>query len=294
MIWERALWAVSLFITPTLLAIALDFVLRAPSGARLPPREWLNYFGSSARERGASGGPLWLTSRLWPARRWPAKGRPLPHLGRVRRRSPPSRKGRSSTTVSFTTTWAPHGAPGVSPARYSARGCRRGVVSMGMRLGGHRACSPRTLYSCSRARRAARPARAAWTSLPIAGFVAGRRRVFWLLLLSRRSLQAAPPNTPFIHGVMHALRGTRLSGKGWNILARHLQARARPAAAPRLASNHPAAAPPACCSSWRARDGWRLVAALGCKARFLDEVAPDRLALELAPRSRRAPSPRCA
>src|SRR5271165_2989082 len=66
-------WAVLLFITPTLLAIALDFVLRAPSLLVFPPREWLNYFGSSLASAGFWGGPLWLTARLWPARRGPAK-----------------------------------------------------------------------------------------------------------------------------------------------------------------------------------------------------------------------------
>src|SRR5208282_1438611 len=66
-------WAVLLFLTPTFLAIALDFALRARSLFVFPPREWLNYFGSSLASAGFWGGSLWLVSRLLPARHWPAR-----------------------------------------------------------------------------------------------------------------------------------------------------------------------------------------------------------------------------
>src|SRR5580704_17415921 len=69
--------AVLLFMVPTALAIATDFVLRGPSLIIFPPKECLNYFGSSLASLGFWGGPLWLTSRLWrPATRgksWPAR-----------------------------------------------------------------------------------------------------------------------------------------------------------------------------------------------------------------------------
>src|SRR5580692_7254716 len=65
--------AVWLFGTPTALAILLDFALRAPSLLVFPPKEWLNYFGSSLASAGFWGGPLWLTSRLFAARGWPAR-----------------------------------------------------------------------------------------------------------------------------------------------------------------------------------------------------------------------------
>src|ERR1700733_9219938 len=53
------------FVSPTLLAILLDFVLRGRSLFAFEPLQWFNYFGSSLASAGFWGGPLWLTSRLF-------------------------------------------------------------------------------------------------------------------------------------------------------------------------------------------------------------------------------------
>src|ERR1700742_2010843 len=53
------------FIAPTLLAIAIDGVLRPRSLLAFEPLQWLNYFGSSLASAGFWGGPLWLISRLF-------------------------------------------------------------------------------------------------------------------------------------------------------------------------------------------------------------------------------------
>ena len=59
---------VLLFVAPTCLAILLDVCLRARSLVVFPPKQWLNYFGSSLASAGFWGGPLWLASRLFLAR----------------------------------------------------------------------------------------------------------------------------------------------------------------------------------------------------------------------------------
>src|SRR5579862_9451855 len=52
------------FVSPTLLAVLLDFLLRPRSLLAFEPLQWLNYFGSSLASAGFWGGPLWLASRL--------------------------------------------------------------------------------------------------------------------------------------------------------------------------------------------------------------------------------------
>ncbi len=152
---------VLLFVTPTLLAIALDLAMRAPSLFVFPPREWLNYFGSSLASAGFWGGPLWLMSRLWlrgaGARR-----------ERGSRRSRPVRAaagdllasaGRSSITASFTTTWgATRCGSGIKPPRNA----RRVAVVVGRIVradGGHRPGGERRHHGGGPARRAARAQR---------------------------------------------------------------------------------------------------------------------------------------
>src|ERR1700679_3297367 len=65
--------AILRFVVPTFLAIAMDVALRGRSLLVFPPKEWLNYFGSSLASAGFWGGSLWMMSRLLPARRWPAR-----------------------------------------------------------------------------------------------------------------------------------------------------------------------------------------------------------------------------
>src|ERR1019366_5371206 len=56
------------FVSPTLLAIAMDLVLRPRSLLAFEPLEWLNYFGSSLASAGFWGGAPWLAARLFPPR----------------------------------------------------------------------------------------------------------------------------------------------------------------------------------------------------------------------------------
>ena len=271
-------WAVLLFITPTLLAIALDFVLRAPSLLVFPPREWLNYFGSSLASAGFWGGPLWLTSRLWPARRAGRPGSPSSSSGRCSCcRSPPSRSaGRSSTTASFTTTWgATRCASASRCAARSARGCRRGA----RRWGSWSATGARWRASSSCSRRGARRGRRArrWT---LAAHRRLRRGARVLLgRLRRVALAAGRAARHLLHPRRDARAARRGHGQGLGA-ARHL-ACASPTRCRRCIDARAAAARASCSSSPRACAPTPCARRppLGCKARFLDEVAPDRIAL---------------
>ena len=53
------------FVSPTLLAVAFDLVLRPRSLLAFTPLQYLNYFGSSLASAGFWGGPLWLVSGLF-------------------------------------------------------------------------------------------------------------------------------------------------------------------------------------------------------------------------------------
>jgi membrane-anchored protein YejM (alkaline phosphatase superfamily) len=124
------------------------------------------------------------------------------------------------------------------------------------------------------ARRAAEPVRPAWPIIPVLGFGAAFF-CFWVDFVESRSLQAAPPDTCFIHGVVHALRDG-VTGKGW---ARRGISLREPAPLPPLT---PALHRPnvllIVSESVRA-DVWCSSPKDGCKAQFLDEVAPDRESL---------------
>jgi len=132
-----------------------------------------------------------------------------------------------------------------------------------------------TALILSQARRAARHVRRATIALPLAGFGLAAY-CFWVDFVESRSLQAAPPDTCFIHGVMHALHDG-LTGKGW---ARRTGMSLRePSPLPPLPV--PAHRPNVILivsESVRA-DAMCSAPSQGCKARFLDEVAPDRLPL---------------
>src|SRR5258708_12013263 len=56
--------AVLAFVTPTLIALACDALLRPRSLLAFEPLQWLNYFGSTLASAGFFGGPIWLAARL--------------------------------------------------------------------------------------------------------------------------------------------------------------------------------------------------------------------------------------
>jgi len=272
--------AVLLFVTPTFLAIAMDFALRAPSLLVFPPREWLNYFGSSLASAGFWGGPLWLTSRLWPARSWRA------------------RIGLGAFAALFVLPLAVFAFGGqLLYYRVFHYYMGRDTVRLGIKLRGTLGAwmaswggsfvlmavlgLVATAVIVLAARRASRRARSAGLFLPIAGFAVAVT-CFWVDFVESRSLQAAPPDTCFIHGVMHALREA-VTGKGW--VRRGITLR-EPDPLPKLAPAVSALAGQAqrpnvllvITESVRA-DALCSSPSMGCKAQFLDESAPDRVSL---------------
>ena len=266
--------AALLFLTPTLLAIALDVGLRAPSLAVFPPREWLNYFGSSLASAGFWGGPLWLTSRLW--------------LSRRRRLA---RAALAAFWALFVLPFATFGLGGqLLYYRVFHYYMGRDTVRLGIKLRGTLGAwlsswggsvvvmvgvgLVASVIIVAAARRAALPVRRAGIALPLAGFAVAIA-CFWMDFVESRSLQAAPPDTCFIHGVIHALRDG-VTGRGW---VRRGISRREPDPLPPLApqANRPSVLlivsesvrADALCSS----------PSQGCQARFLDPVAADRVPL---------------
>ncbi len=261
------------FVAPTLLAIAMDFILRARSLLVFPPKEWLNYFGSSLASAGFWGGPLWLASRLFLSR------------------GAGARFGLGLFTALFVLPLAFFCYGGqalyfhVFNAYMARDTVRLGIAlrgTLGAWLASWGASAALMLFIglvfalviLALARRAAPAVKVAWPVLPILGFGVATY-CFWIDFVESRSLQAAPPDTCFIHGVIHALRDG-VTGKGW--VRRGISLRdpdplpdvARPAHRPSvlLVVTESVRADALCSAS-----------SAGCTARFLDAVAPDRQAL---------------
>jgi hypothetical protein len=265
--------AVLRFVAPTFLAIALDVVLRGRSLLVFPPKEWLNYFGSSLASAGFWGGSLWLASRLLPARRWPA--RVLLGLYAALFVFPLATFSFGGQLLYFRVFHA-----------YMARDTVRLGIALRGTLGAWLASwgasvavmgilgAVTTAFVLWQARAAARHVRSASLALPLAGFAAAAG-CFWVDFVESRALQAAPPDTCFIHGVMHALHDG-VTGKGW---ARRGMSLRQPSPLPPLTV--PAHRPSVILvvsESVRA-DAMCSARSLGCTARFLDQAAPDRVAL---------------
>jgi hypothetical protein len=266
--------AILRFVWPTFLAIVLDVTLRGRSLWVFPPKEWLNYFGSSLASAGFWGGSLWLASRLLPARRWPA--RVLLTLYGALFVFPLATFSFGGQLLYFRVFHA-----------YMARDTVRLGIALRGTLGAWLASwgasmvvmlvlgVATTALFLSQARAAARHVRRASVALPLSGFCVAAY-CFWVDFVESRSLQAAPPDTCFIHGVMHALHDG-VTGKGW--------ARRRG-----ISLRQPAALPPLAVPAHRPRivlivsesvraDAMCSAPSRGCVARFLDPAAPDRVAL---------------
>lgn len=265
--------AVLLFASPTFLAVLLDCVLRPRSLAAFPPKEWLNYFGSTLASAGFWSGPIWLASRLFCMR------------GRA------AAVGIAAFGALFLFPFALFSFGGqilyfeVFHA-YMARDTVRLGIALRGTLGAWLASWGGSLVTMALfgvavtaaalalARRGAKPAASAWPLIPIAGFSVATY-CFWIDFVESRSLQAAPPDTCFIHGVVHALRDG-LTGKGW--VRRGITLR-EPVRLPALA---PAVHRPSIVlivtESVRA-DAVCSQRTAECRSAFLDEAAPDRIAL---------------
>ncbi|HEY3821676.1 MAG TPA: sulfatase-like hydrolase/transferase [Polyangiaceae bacterium] len=266
--------AIFLFVLPTFVAIALDAALRIRSLLVFPLKEWVNYFGSSLASAGFWGGSLWLASRLLPARRWPAKV--LLGLYAILFVFPLATFSFGGQLLYFRVFHA-----------YMARDTIRLGIALRGTLGAWMASwgasvavmlligVATTALILSQARRAARHVRRATVALPLAGFGLAAY-CFWVDFVESRALQAAPPDTCFIHGAVHALHDG-VTGKGW---ARRTGMSVRdPDPLPPLVK--PAHRPNVLLivsESVRA-DAMCSADSQGCKARFLDEAAPDRLPL---------------
>lgn len=265
--------AVLYFFFPTLLAIALDFTLRGRSLLVFPPIEWVNYFGSSLASLGFWAGPTWLAARLVRSPR---------RLARV---------GLVLLLVLFVFPFATFAFGGQALYfrvfhAYMARDTVRLGIALRGTLGAWLAswgASVLVMLGVGAlvtwgvlvvARRAAPGVRRATLALPLAGFAVASY-CFWIDFVESRSLQAAPPDTCFIHGVAHALHDG-LTGKGW---ARRGISLREPSPLPPIT---PAAHRPnvllVITESVRA-DAMCSAPSVGCQSRFLDGVAPDRVAL---------------
>lgn len=267
--------AVLLVLSPTLLAITLDFVLRARALVVYPPKEALNYFGSSLASAGFWGGPLWLVSRLF-----------LVREGRARLFA------RAGLAVFFGLFVLPlavfsYGGQalyhGVFHAYMARDTVRLGIALRGtlgawlsawggslvaMILGGALV----TVGFAWASRRAAAPLASATPLLPILGF-AGASYCFWVDFVESRSLQAAPPDTCFIHGVVHAIHDG-VTGKGWVRRGISLRTPAPLPALPQAA--HRPNVLVILSESVRA-DALCSTPSPACAAPFLDAVLPERV-----------------
>ncbi len=260
------------FLAPTGLAIAMDLLLRGRSLSVFPAKEWLNYFGSSLASAGFWAGPLWLASRFFGAR------------------SAAARAGLAVFTALFVAPLAFFAYGGQALYfqvfhAYMARDTVRLGIALRGTLGAWLAswgasivlmaligvAAVAVILYC--ARRGAAGVRSAWPLVPTLAFL-GASYCFWIDFVESRSLQAAPPDTCFIHGLMHAVHDG-VTGKGW---ARRGISLREPAPLPTLPV--PAHRPnivfvitesvraDAMCSDPRA-----------CRGRFLEDVAPDRVSL---------------
>ncbi len=261
------------FVSPTLLAVLLDFLLRPRSLLAFEPLQWFNYFGSSLASAGFWGGPLWLASRLF---------------------TRPRRAAQVGLVVFFALWIFPLAffCFGGQPLyfhvfhAYMARDTVRLGIALRGTLGAWLAAwggslalmavagLATTLLFAQLTRLAATSARGTWPVIPVLGFGICAY-CFWVDFVESRSLQAAPPDTCFIHGAVHALHDA-VTHKGW--VRRGISLR-EPAPLPALAT------PPhrpnvllIITESVRA-DALCSAPPPKCNARFLDEVAADRIPL---------------
>ena len=261
------------FVSPTLLAIAIDFTLRPRSLLAFEPLQWFNYFGSSLASAGFWGGPLWIASRLFTRPGLAARaglvaffavfvfplsvfcfgGQPLyfhvfhAYMARDTVRLGIALRG---TLGAWLSAWGASGALMVVA----------GLVA--------------TLVFARLARVASKPVLPAWPIVPAIGFAVAAA-CFWVDFVESRSLQAAPPDTCFIHGAVHALRQA-VTHKGW--VRRGVSLREPAALPPLTPAPHRPNVLLIVTESVRA-DALCSAPPPGCTARFLDGVAADRVPL---------------
>jgi hypothetical protein len=267
------------FVAPTLLAIAMDFAIRGAALVVYPPLEILNYTGSSFAAAGFWGGPLWVASRLFYARgrTWRVVARGI--LGVF--------------IATFVLPLVVFCFPGQAIYhRVFSAYMARDTVRLGIALRGTLSDwlfawgSPLVVVGMAVAgvgltwvlmrgvKRAGRYARKTIPIIPILGFC-GSAYCFWIDFVESRSLQAAPPDTCFIHGVMHALHDGA-TGKGW--VRRGISLRTPAALPPVTPSTHRPNVLVILTESVRA-DATCSDPPPKCTSQFLDPVASERIPL---------------
>ena len=268
-----------LYVTsPTLMAIAMDVLIRGRVFLAYPPLEILNYTGSSLAAAGFWGGPLWLISYAFGVR---PRYRVL---------------ARIAISLFFSLFILPlaifsFGGQALYHRVFEAY-MARDTVRLGMALRGTLGDwllawggpfvfvallligLPITWLIYTFTKKAAPSLKHTWPLIPVLAF-AGCAHSFWVDFVESRSLQAAPPDTCFIHGVMHALHDG-VTGKGW--VRRGISLRT-PAPLPPLpiAAHRPnvllilteSVRADATCSDPPPK----------CRSQFLDPVARDRIPL---------------
>jgi hypothetical protein len=266
---HRIVW----FMSPTALAVLMDVVLRPRSLLAFEPFQWLNYSGSALAATGIWGGPLWLGSYL---------------QGRT---SPAARAGFYAFYALYVFPMALFCFGGQALYfrvfdAYMARDTVRLGIALRGTLGAWLAAwggsialmavigLVMTLAIERAARQAAPSVRHALPILPILGFCASSF-VFWVDFVESRSLQAAPPDTCFIHGVIHAIRA-QVTHKGW--VRRGITIRQPDPLPPLKVPAHRPNVLLVITESVRA-DAFCSEPPPACKGRFLDAVAPDRVPL---------------
>jgi hypothetical protein len=273
-------WMIVCFVAPTIFAVALDLCIRARSFTWFNGLDRLNYFGSTLASAGFWGGPLWLISRLF-----------LPRENK--RRIVAARVGLALFFGAWVLPFAIfcYGGQALYHAVFHSY-MARDTVRLGIALrgtmkdwlaswGGSRVFFVMllpgiaiTVGAAYLSRKAAPAFARATPILPIVGFV-GALYCFWIDFVESRSLQAAPPDTCFIHGVVHAVHDG-VTGKGW--VKRGMSLRTPAPLLPLPTAAHRPNVLVVLTESVRA-DAICSLPPPACNAPYLDEVAPNRIAL---------------
>jgi arylsulfatase A-like enzyme len=200
------------FVVPTILAVVCDFVLRPRSLLAFEPLQWLNYFGSTLASAGFWGGPLWLVSGLFHRTSTWAK---VALYGFFALLVFPLETFCIGGQVLYFHVFNAYMARDTVRLGIALRGTLGAwlsawggsvVLMAALGLGA-------TVLCFLTVKAASGPTRYASRALPAAGFCVAAW-CFWVDFVESRSLQAAPPDTCFIHGAIHALRAA-VTHAGW-------------------------------------------------------------------------------
>lgn len=256
-------------VSPTLLGVALDLWLRHGTLRYFPPRQWLNYFGSSLVSAGFWGGALWMFA-AW-----------LPTGGR---------RARAAFAAYFALFVVPfsffaYGGQAVYFRVFDSY-VARDTIRLGIELRGTvgewmaqwaTKLWPAVLSTLAVSALVVTAVRRAGPSLaravplvPMVSFL-GSSVALWQDFVETKGMQAAPPDSCFLHGVV-GMAHERLVSKG---PPKGLSIR-RPAPLPAL--TRPAHRPSVVLVITESVRRDVLCSKPGaCEARFLDEVARERV-----------------